>query len=91
MHQIRLEKRVVKFIQSIPPKHQNQIKQSILALENNPTPHDSQSLKGYHYRRVDCGEYRVIYRLNSDESTLDVILVGKRDGGKVYQQIKNLH
>lgn len=90
MYKIRLHKRVVKFIQGLPFKHQEQIKKSIKSLDQNSSPHDSQALKGYPYRRLDCGEYRVIYRVHTDDFSIDIILVGKRNGGEVYQQLKQL-
>jgi mRNA interferase RelE/StbE len=90
MYKIRLSRRAVKFIQGLPFKHQEQIKKSINSLEKNAAPHDSQALKGYPYRRLDCGEYRVIYMAHTGDFTVDIILVGKRNGGEVYQQLKHL-
>ncbi len=91
MHEIILDKRVIKFIQTLPQKHQRQLKKSILGFQEEPRPHDSQTLKDYEpYRRCDCGEYRVIYRIASSSKSVYVILVGKRNGGEVYQQLKKL-
>jgi mRNA-degrading endonuclease RelE of RelBE toxin-antitoxin system len=42
------------------------------------------------YRRADCGEYRIIYRLEEQTQAVHVILVGKRNGGEVYQRLKKL-
>ena len=42
------------------------------------------------YRRGDCGEYRIIYRLDEDAKTVYVILVGKRNGGEVYKFLNNI-
>lgn len=90
-YQISLEKRVIKFIKNLPPKHQSQIKNYILNFQETPIPHDSKILKGYEsYRRGDCGEYRVIYRLDEDAKTVYVILVGKRNGGEVYKFLNNI-
>lgn len=81
-----LEKRVVKFIKNLPNKHQSQVKKYILALQETPLPHDSQSLKNYaSYRRGDCGEYRIVYRVDELTKTVYVLLVGKRNGGEVYK------
>ncbi|MBY0462219.1 MAG: type II toxin-antitoxin system RelE/ParE family toxin [Alphaproteobacteria bacterium] len=91
MYQIILDKRVIKFIQAIPQKHQRQLKKYILSFQNDPRPHDSKTLKDYEpYRRGDCGEYRIVYRLAESEKTVHVILVGKRNGNEVYQQLKML-
>jgi mRNA interferase RelE/StbE len=91
VYQISLEKRVVKFIKNLPQKHQSQVKKYILSFQETPIPHDSQTLKGYEpYRRGDCGEYRIIYRLEEDIKTVYVILVGKRNGGEVYKFLNNI-
>ena len=91
MYQIILDKRVIKFIQTLPPKHQKQLKNYILSFQEDPKPHDSQTLKDYEpYRRGDCGEYRIVYRLAEQTQAVHVILVGKRNGGEVYQRLKNL-
>lgn len=90
MYEIILDRKVIKFIQTLPQKHQRQIKTYILNLQEEPKPHDSQILKDYEpYRRGDCGEYRIVYRID-DSRTIYVLLVGKRNGGEVYQQLKNL-
>ena len=90
-YQISLEKRVIKFIKNLPPKHQSQVKKYILSFKETPIPHDSKILKGYEpYRREDCGEYRIIYRLDEDSKTVYVILVGKRNGGEVYRFLNNI-
>lgn len=91
MYQLVLERRVIKLIKTLPLKHQKQIKQYILSFQEEPKPHDSENLKGYPpYRRGDCGEYRIIYRLDDATKTVYILLVGKRNGGEVYQQIKNI-
>lgn len=91
MYQIILDRKVIKFIQTLPTKHQRQIKTYILTLQEEPRPHDSQTLKDYEpYRRSDCGEYRIIYRIEESTKAVYVILVGKRNGGEVYHQLKNL-
>ena len=91
MYTIILDKRVIKIIQTLPPKHQGQVKKHILSFQNEPIPHDSETLKGYEpYRRCDCGEYRIVYRLDTQTETVYVLLLGKRNGGEVYQQLKKL-
>jgi mRNA interferase RelE/StbE len=86
-----LEKRVIKFIKTLPPKHQTQIKKYILGLGQITLPHDSQMLKNYEpYRRDDSGEYRIVYRVDESIKTIYVILVGKRNGGEVYKTLRGV-
>jgi mRNA interferase RelE/StbE len=81
----------MKFIKNLPPKHQSQIKKYILNFQETPIPHDSQTLKGYEpYRRGDCGEYRIIYKIDEEIKTIYIILVGKRNGGEVYKFLSNI-
>ncbi len=91
MHEVVLNRRVIKFIDHLPKKHQKQIKNYILSFQEEPTPHDSQTLKGYEpYRRGDYGEYRIVYRVSEPTKTVHVILIGKRNDSDVYQQLKSL-
>ena len=76
------------FLENLPAKQFKQLVNTLFALLKNPTPHDSQLLKGYSYRRVDCGEYRIIYQIQTDE--LQVILIGKRNDDDVYKKLKRL-
>lgn len=52
-----------------------------------PDPPDFIAMKGKasHYRRADSGEYRIIYRVNSD--ALEIILIGKRNDDEVYKRL----
>lgn len=91
IYQISLEKRVIRFIENTPKKHQLQIKRYILNLQENPTPHDSKILINYEpYRRGDCGEYRIVFRVDEENKTVYVILVGKRNGSELYQHLKRI-
>lgn len=52
-------------------------------------PHDSRALKaGKNLRRVDIGEYRVVYRVEDD--TLLVLVAGKRNDDAVYRMLARL-
>lgn len=91
MPQIDLKPRVIKFIRTLPPKHKKQVKDCILALGNDPLPHDARPLVGYYpYIRVDVGEYRVIYRHDEAEDLLTIVIVGKRNGDEVYRVAKRI-
>lgn len=62
---------------------------AILSLLNDPRPHDSRALKaGKTLRRVDSGEYRVVYRVEDD--TLLVLVAGKRNDDAVYRMFARL-
>jgi mRNA interferase RelE/StbE len=85
--QLQLKADVIKELKGLPPKHCKQVALAILGLLQNATPHDSAPLTGQaHWRRVDIGEYRVVYRF--DEDTVYVPLVGKRNDDEVYKLFK---
>ena len=58
----------------------------MLGLLRNPEPHDSAILKGAKggERRVDAGEYRIIYTV--DDDTIEILVIGKRNDSEVYKQ-----
>jgi len=82
---------VLDFLKKLPPKIAAQIAKKVLALNIDPLPADSKTLKGYSgYYRVDSGEYRIIYCFKPDEDLVEVILVGKRNDDEVYKQLNRL-
>lgn len=86
---IDLKPKAKNFIIVLPPKHRRQIKDRILALQNDPMPHDSKKLLGYeNYTRIDAGEYRIIYRYEETRDLVTVVLVGKRNDGEIYRIAK---
>lgn len=74
------------FLETLPGKQFKQVVVKLLALLKNPLPHDSSELKGSPYRRVDIGEYRIIYQVVGVE--LQAILIGKRNDDEVYKRLK---
>jgi len=76
-----------KFIKKLPPKQFKQVVGTILSLRENPKPHDSKQLIGYpEYQRVDIGEYRIIYRVET--GTVYIATIGKRNDDEVYKRFK---
>jgi mRNA interferase RelE/StbE len=85
---LKPSKASVRFIEGLPPKQFRQLWLKVLALLVEPFPADSQKLKGYDYYRVDFGEYRIVYE--ADDTTLTLILIGKRNDDEVYKQLGRL-
>lgn len=82
-------KTVLDFLQGLQPKIAAQIAKKTLSLNLDPLPSDCKQLKGYpDYYRVDSGEYRIIYRYNSKEDLVEVILVDKRNDDEVYKKLE---
>ena len=82
---LRLSRQAGRFIKTLPPKQYKQVVATMLALLKNPEPHDSRLLKGSAAvnRRVDIGEYRVVYR--AEDENLLVLVIGKRNDAEIYR------
>lgn len=77
-----------KFVDGLAKKQRRQITDKINSLAHDPEPPDSQTLQQTDYRRVDSGEYRVIYRRS--EATIEIRRVGKRNDDEVYRGLLEL-
>jgi mRNA interferase RelE/StbE len=88
MLKLDVKHRVEKFVRKLLPKHRRQVSGKVFELCSDPIPPDSEQVTGFPYRRVDIGEYRIIYRVESD--TLLIPLVGKRNDDDVYKRLKRL-
>jgi len=77
-----------KFLADVPPKQFRQIMLKVLNLLNNPLPNDVKKipLNGVTYLRADVGEYRIIYKTESE--TLYLVLIDKRNDDAVYKALK---
>jgi mRNA interferase RelE/StbE len=82
---------VLDFLKGLQPKIAAQLAKKVLALNIDPLPLDSKALKGYSdLFRVDCGEYRIVYRYLLQDDFVTVLLVGKRNDDEIYKQLKRL-
>jgi mRNA interferase RelE/StbE len=87
MYKLDLTKTAGKFVEKLPPKQFRQVVTTIFRLREQPEPNDSKQLIGYpEYRRVDIGEYRIVYRI--DGETVKICVVGKRNDSEVYKRFK---
>ncbi|MEV4779770.1 type II toxin-antitoxin system RelE family toxin [Burkholderia sp. LMU1-1-1.1] len=86
MRKLALTHDAEKFWSGLEPKLHKQIGRAVLGLLRNPEPHDSSLLKGgkNRERRVDAGEYRIVYAVTDD--TVEVLVIGKRNDAQVYKQ-----
>ena len=80
-----MTKQALKAAKKLDAKQFRQVISAVLALMENPEPHDSQILKGASRgeRRIDVGEYRVIYAVK--DNLLEVLVIGQRNDDDVYK------
>jgi len=86
MLKLDLSNEAMRFIETLAGKQYKQVVSTMIGLLKEPTPHDSRALVGYPYRRVDIGEYRIVYDVQGDR--LRVLVVGKRNDDAVYKALK---
>lgn len=85
-----ITKEAFKNLNELGAKQYRQVVQRMLGLLENPEPHDSEALKGktekeQKLRRLDVGEFRIIYR--HDPDVVEILVVGRRNDGKVYRNL----
>ena len=76
------------FLKTLPPKQGKQCALKILELRTNHKTQDVKPLIGHPFFRCTIGEYRIIFDIQ--DQTLNIILVEKRNDGRVYKKLKRL-
>ncbi|MBI3302986.1 MAG: type II toxin-antitoxin system RelE/ParE family toxin [Deltaproteobacteria bacterium] len=83
---LRIDRRVIKELAGLEAKIFRQVALRIFQLSQDPRPHDSEEIRGYHDPkvpgrkgfRVDQGEYRILYTIDTKEKVVTVFRVGHR-------------
>jgi mRNA interferase RelE/StbE len=78
-YQISVDKRVLKSFKKVPLKHARQIQEALQRLKVNPHPQDSKKLQSTGGYRVTVGEYRILYTIQEDTSTIVIYLITRRN------------
>lgn len=78
MHQLKIEKDVLKTLEKISEPDYTKIKKAINDLAIDPRPHGSKKLKGRPGYRVRQGDYRIIYTIDDGRLIVFVIELGHR-------------
>jgi len=86
---LAFDKTALKELSELPAKQYRQVVGAIFDLLKEPQPRYSQQLVGYPYLRLAVGEYRVIYRF--DESSVNVLVFGKRNDNEIYRVLSQKH
>lgn len=85
MKSLKMTNQAAKFLGSLDAKQYRQVGQKIFSLLHDAVPQDSALLTGAKSgeRRVDAGEYRIIY--TASETEIEVLVIGKRNDDEVYR------
>ena len=85
MKRLNMTNQAAKFLGSLDAKQYRQVGQKIFSLMQDSMPQDSVGMAGAKNgeRRVDAGEYRIIYTASDTE--VDIQVIGKRNDDEVYR------
>jgi mRNA interferase RelE/StbE len=85
MKKLQFTKQALDFLEKLDAKQYRQVGKAVFKLLADSEPPDSQLLKGATQgeRRVDAGEYRVIYIPGDQE--VEVLIIGKRNDDEIYR------
>ncbi|QWR78928.1 type II toxin-antitoxin system RelE/ParE family toxin [Candidatus Magnetomonas plexicatena] len=86
MYNLDFTNDVLTFLDKLDAKQFRQIIKKVFGLMKNPFPTDSENLRGNQYKRVDAGEYRIVYLV--DDNILKIVTIGKRNDSEVYRRLK---
>ncbi|MBA3995205.1 MAG: addiction module toxin RelE [Cyanobacteria bacterium DS2.3.42] len=83
---LNITKEASGFVRGLDAKQFKQVMNKVLSLLSNPTPADSNALRGYeNLLRVDIGEYRIVYRF--DDKQVSVLVIDKRNDDQAYKKL----
>lgn len=77
-YKVKILRKAIKQLETLPPKDYQAIKLKILALGENPRPRNCKKLKGRDGFRIRQGNYRIIYDIKDEILTVRVITIGNR-------------
>lgn len=73
-----IEKHALKALKKIPKPYKEKIIEVISTLKNNPKPLDAKKLVGREGWRIRINNYRIIYIIKENISTILIINIGHR-------------
>ncbi len=78
-YSVSIERRAQKALALLPDNAYRRIVNAIDSLMNDPRPPGAKALQGRHsYLRIRVGDYRVMYTVQDDARSVQVIHVGHR-------------
>ena len=85
--EIRYDKAAVKFLQELPQKLRDSIREAIKGLTQKPPKGDIKPMQGYKdgRHRLRVGKYRVIYRYTKDGEVEILIVMEIGSRGDIYK------
>ena len=73
-----LRRSAEKELDRFPEQVRHRIARRLLELESAPRPHGVQKLQGHDGYRIRVGDYRVLYLMDDEAKTIEILAVGHR-------------
>ena len=77
-YKISIKKSAVKELETVPKEYLSKIISRIRSLSESPRPSGSQKLSAKEQYRLRQGDYRIIYAIEDDEKTVQIVKIGHR-------------
>lgn len=88
---LRVDLRVVGFLRGLQGKEARQVTVKLLELSCEPCPPDSKPLRDVPGgRRVDVGEFRILYYVDPAARRVVVFVAGRRNDDEVYRELESV-
>jgi mRNA interferase RelE/StbE len=75
---VLLARAAVRAKERLPLPARSRIEAALLALEDNPRPHNGRKLVDVDAWRLRVGDYRIVYRIEDDAQIVRVLWLGLR-------------
>ncbi len=77
-YEVRIKRSAERELDRLPKPTFKRIQTAILSLEDDPRPHGVQKLRGLNEYRIRSGDYRILYTIDDDARTVEIMAVGHR-------------
>lgn len=77
-YQVAIKRSAEREMDALPPQIFKRVEVAILGLENLPRPAGCKKLRGLDEYRLRVGDYRVLYTVDDDMRSVEIIAVGHR-------------
>ena len=78
MYSVRVLRRAIRDLASLPKEYTRLVSQHIDGLEENPRPPDSKKLRGRRDYSLRVGAYRILYEIDDQAQTVAIYRVRHR-------------
>ena len=78
MYDLRIRRQAQRELAQLPSGIYEKVRDTVWMLANQPRPAGCRKLKGREGWRIRAGDYRVIYEIDDQQSTVTVLHIGHR-------------